>query len=110
MCRVVGTVVATEKNAKLKGVKLLLVQPFEPLRPHSGDPALVDAPILAVDAAQAGVGDMVLVVTEGRAAGSALGRRGAPVDAAIVGIIDHVDTGDRGTPPKAGGRSDHGVA
>jgi microcompartment protein CcmK/EutM len=33
----------------------------------------------------------VLVVIEGKAAGDALGKRGAPVDAAIVGIIDRVD-------------------
>ena len=36
-------------------------------------------------------GDIVLVVIEGRAAGEAVGRKGAPVDAAIIGIIDQVD-------------------
>jgi ethanolamine utilization protein EutN len=39
----------------------------------------------------AGVNEKVLVVFEGRAAGAALGRKGAPVDAAIIGIIDSVD-------------------
>ena len=39
----------------------------------------------------AGVSERVLVVLEGRAAGEALGRKGAPVDAAIVGIVDAVD-------------------
>jgi microcompartment protein CcmK/EutM len=39
----------------------------------------------------AGVHEKVLVVIEGRAAGEALGRKGAPVDAAIIGIVDHVD-------------------
>jgi microcompartment protein CcmK/EutM len=48
------------------------------------------------------VGEQVLVVIEGKAAGQALGRRAAPVDAAIVGIIDQVDIpssddDDRGT-------------
>jgi microcompartment protein CcmK/EutM len=39
----------------------------------------------------AGVREKVLIVLEGRAAGEALGRKAAPVDAAIVGIIDTVD-------------------
>ncbi len=47
--------------------------------------------LLAIDSVGAGVGERVLVVIEGKAAGDALGRRGAPVDAAIIGIIDRVD-------------------
>jgi microcompartment protein CcmK/EutM len=39
----------------------------------------------------AGVHEQVLIVMEGRAAGEALGRKGAPVDAAIVGIVDRLD-------------------
>jgi len=48
-------------------------------------------PLLAVDSVGAGVHEKVLVVIEGRAAGEALGRKGAPVDAAIIGIVDYVD-------------------
>ena len=44
-----------------------------------------------MDSVGAGVHEKVLVVIEGRAAGEALGRKGAPVDAAIIGIVDHVD-------------------
>ncbi len=80
-----GNVVATRKSRKLDGAKLLIVQPITP----SGTP--VASPTLAVDAVQAGVGDTVLVVLEGRAAVSALRRRAAPVDAAIVGVVDRVD-------------------
>jgi ethanolamine utilization protein EutN len=47
--------------------------------------------MLAIDGVGAGVREKVLVVFEGRAAGEALGRKAAPVDAAIVGIVDHVD-------------------
>ncbi len=47
--------------------------------------------LLAIDSVGAGVGERVLVVIEGKAAGDALGRRGAPVDAAIIGIVDQVD-------------------
>jgi ethanolamine utilization protein EutN len=82
---VVGTVVATKKHPALEGAKLLLVQPQTPEGEARG-PVL-----LAIDSVGAGVGERVLVVIEGKAAGDALGRRGAPVDAAIVGIIDRVD-------------------
>ena len=84
ICRVVGTVVATQKNRKFEGAKLLLVQPL------NVDDTPRGAPLLAVDGVGAGVDEKVLVVLEGRAAGEALGRKAAPVDAAIVGIIDAV--------------------
>ncbi|HLG59023.1 MAG TPA: EutN/CcmL family microcompartment protein [Vicinamibacterales bacterium] len=86
LARVVGTVVSTQKHAKFEGAKLLLVQPI----------GLDDAPrgtvLLAVDSVGAGIDEKVLVVIEGRAAGEALGRKAAPVDAAIIGIVDQVDT------------------
>ena len=82
---VVGTVVATRKHPALEGAKLLLVQPQTPEGEARG-PVL-----LAIDSVGAGVGERVLLVIEGKAAGDALGRRGAPVDAAIVGIIDGLD-------------------
>ena len=47
--------------------------------------------LLAVDGVGAGVHEKVLIVLEGRAAGEALGQKGAPVDAAVIGIIDSVD-------------------
>jgi microcompartment protein CcmK/EutM len=85
IARVVGTVVSTQKNRKLDGAKLLLVQPL----------SLDDEPrgttLLAIDSVGAGVGEKVLVVIEGKAAGDALGRKAAAVDAAIIGIIDAVD-------------------
>ena len=82
--RIVGTVVATQKHRKFDGAKLLLVQPLNP------DDTPRGTPVLAVDGVGAGVDEKVLVVMEGRAAGEALGRKAAPVDAAIVGIIDTV--------------------
>jgi ethanolamine utilization protein EutN len=84
IARVVGTVVATQKHAAFDGGKLLLVQPL----------TLDDIPrgpvLLAVDAMGAGVHEKVLIVMEGRAAGEALGRKLAPVDAAVIGIVDTV--------------------
>ncbi len=83
--RVVGTVVSTQKNRKLEGAKLLLVQPLT----LEGEPRGV--PLLTIDSVGAGIGEKVLVVIEGKAAGDALGRKAAAVDAAIIGIVDAVD-------------------
>jgi ethanolamine utilization protein EutN len=85
IARVIGTVVATQKHRKFEGAKLLLVQPVGP------DDMPRGTALLAIDGVGAGVHERVLIVLEGRAAGEALGRKAAPVDAAIVGIIDHVD-------------------
>ena len=86
--RVVGTVVATQKNRKLEGAKLLLVQPLT----LEGDERGVA--LIAIDSVGAGVGERVLVVIEGKAAGDALGRKAAAVDAAVIGIVDSVDYRD----------------
>jgi microcompartment protein CcmK/EutM len=85
IAKVIGTVVSTQKNRKFEGAKLLLVQPIDPDDKPRGNA------VLAIDGVGAGVNEKVLVVLEGRAAGEALGRKAAPVDAAIVGIIDHVE-------------------
>jgi ethanolamine utilization protein EutN len=82
--RVIGTLVATQKHAKLDGAKLLLVQPVTPDDQPRG------TPLLTIDSVGAGVGERVLIVIEGRAAGDALRRKAAPVDAAIIGIVDRV--------------------
>jgi ethanolamine utilization protein EutN len=84
IAKVVGTVVATQKHRAFEGAKLLLVQPLNIDETPRG------APLLAVDGVGAGVDEKVLVVLEGRAAGEALGRKAAPVDAAIVGIVDRL--------------------
>jgi len=80
--RVIGTVVATRKHHKIDGAKLLLVQPLT----LEGTPKGVA--VLAIDSVGAGVGETVLLVIEGKAAGDALRRKAAPVDAAIIGIVD----------------------
>lgn len=85
IARVIGTVVSTQKHRRLGGAKLLLVQPLN-LDETPRGPAL-----LAVDGVGAGVHEKVLIVLEGRAAGEVLDRKGAPVDAAVIGIIDQVD-------------------
>ena len=86
IARVLGPLVATQKHKKFEATKLLLVQPIDD-RDEPRGPVL-----LAVDAVGAGVGEKVLLVLDGRAAGDAMQRKGAPVDAAVVGIIDHVES------------------
>jgi microcompartment protein CcmK/EutM len=86
IARVIGTVVSTQKHSTFEGSKLLLVQPV-----NLDDTARGTA-LLAVDGVGAGVREKVLIVLEGRSAGESIGRKGAPVDAAIVGIIDSIDT------------------
>ena len=88
IARVVGTVVSTQKHRKFEGAKLLLVQPI------NLDDSPRGATLLAVDGVGAGVHEKVLVVLEGRAAGDAMGRKAAPVDAAVVGIIDEIHVND----------------
>ncbi len=83
--RVIGPVVSTMKHKKLVGATLLLVQPLT----LEGQPKGV--PVLTIDSVGAGIGDKVLYLIEGKAAQDALGRKGAPVDAAIMGIVDLVE-------------------
>jgi ethanolamine utilization protein EutN len=85
VARVVGNVVATQKNAKLEGSKLLLVQPVDV------DGAPRGGAVLAIDSVDAGVGDRVLLIQDGRSAQLVLGRGVAAVDAAVVGVVDAVE-------------------
>ena len=85
LARVVGNVVATQKNGQLEGSKLLLVQPTDP------DGAPRGAAVLAIDGVDAGVGDRVLLIQDGRSAQLVLGRGVAAVDAAVIGVVDAVE-------------------
>jgi microcompartment protein CcmK/EutM len=85
IARVVGDLVATQKHPSHEGRKLLLVQPLNLNGSDRGDP------VVALDAVDAGVGDRVLVATEGFSAMTAVGRPQSPIDMAVIGFIDHVD-------------------
>lgn len=85
--RVTGTVVATEKHEAYQGRKVLLVQPIDEAGREAG------AEILAVDNAQAGAGDLVLVLKEGNGVRQILcGDIGAtlPILETIVAVVDEV--------------------
>jgi len=85
LARVTGSVTSADKDPELVDYKLLVIQPL----------GLDDAPdgeeLIAVDRVDAGVGDKVLVVKEGNAARQITGRDKVPLQAVIVGIVDHVD-------------------
>ncbi len=85
IAKVIGTLVATRKHERLVGSKIQIVQPLD----HKGLEPKGD-PIVAVDAVGAGVGERVCVVL-GSAARRGVDDNTCPVDATIVGIIDHID-------------------
>jgi ethanolamine utilization protein EutN len=86
LARVIGNIVSTRKDENLTGIKLLLVQPLTPAREPAG------RPLVAVDAVGAGVGEEVFFV-RGKEASFPFYPAEPPVDAGIVGIVDHWDLG-----------------
>ena len=87
IAKVIGNVIATQKNAKFLGMKLLLIQPY-----ISRDDKLQisGSSVVAVDSVGAGIGECVLF-TQGSSARLTLATKDAPVDAVIVGIVDSVE-------------------
>jgi len=95
--RVVGATVATVKDERLIGWKLLVVQPLEMIvrsDPQTGVSRLVlspaENPVVAIDSVGAGAGELVLV-TSGSSARASMAPTRSPVDASIVGIVDNLD-------------------
>ena len=84
--RVIGDVVSTQKDDALLGLKLLVVQPITPEREPAG------RALVAADAVGAGVGEIVFFV-RGKEASFPFYPGQPPVDAGIVGIVDHWDLG-----------------
>ena len=85
IARVIGELVATQKHPSHEGQKLLLVQPLNLDGSNRGDA------VVAVDAVSAGVGDRVLLTTDGFAAMTSVGRPQSPIDMAVIGFIDEID-------------------
>jgi ethanolamine utilization protein EutN len=83
--RVIGEIVTTAKAPSHVGQKALLVQPLNLDGSDQGET------LVAMDAVDAGVGDRVLVVTEGWSAMTAVDRPNSPIDMAIIGVIDSVN-------------------
>lgn len=86
LARVIGNVVATQKNQRYEGTRVMLCRQ---VTPEGKDMAYT---CLALDSVSAGEGDLVIIAQEGWSASTAAtGRPGAAIDSAIVGIIDYVD-------------------
>ena len=85
LARVIGQVIATQKEPSHEGKKILLVQALNLQNEPTGDP------FVALDAVDAGIGDRVLAIQEGFSAMTAVGHTDAPIDAAIIGVVDAVE-------------------
>jgi ethanolamine utilization protein EutN len=86
LARVVGNVVATQKDHRYEGGRIMVVRPINPDGSDAGDE------LLALDAVDSGVGDMVVVVREGWSASTtSTGSPGAAIDSAIIGVVDTVE-------------------
>jgi ethanolamine utilization protein EutN len=85
IARVIGEVVSTQRHESHSGQKTLLVQPLNLDGTDRGDA------VVAMDSADAGVGDRVLLTTEGYSAMTSVGRPNSPIDTAVIGVIDHID-------------------
>lgn len=85
LARVISTVVSTIKHPTYHGQTLLLCRVMSP------QGALTKERVLAVDRAQAGVGDTVLILTEGNGVRQLMGPNAGPIRSLIVGIVDAVD-------------------
>ena len=92
ICRVLGTVVATAKHPTYDGHKVLVVQQVD----EKGE--RVGSSFVAVDVVQAGVGDLVLVMSEGNGVRQILKQQLLPIRSLIVGIVDAVDVPAGGAP------------
>jgi len=89
LAKVLGSMVSTQKDKNLVGLKMLVVQPVnvETLQPEG-------KPLIAVDSVGAGEGSVVMVVTGSSARNTTL-TRSAPTDATIVAIVDNVEVAGR---------------
>jgi microcompartment protein CcmK/EutM len=101
---VVGTVVSPIQIPILDGQKLLLLRPVRP------DGARRGRTRVAIDRAQAGVGDRVIAIDEGNSARTIFGDPNGAVKTVIVGVVDYVETFegrvyDASQPAGSGGRS-----
>ncbi len=86
LAKVIGNVVATQKNQRYEGSRIMLCRQITP----EGDE--MENTLLALDSVDAGEGDIVLIVQEGWGASTAsTGTPGAAIDSAIVGVVDYVD-------------------
>jgi carbon dioxide concentrating mechanism protein CcmL len=95
LAKVKGNLVSTQKNSYLFGHKLLLVHPIDLNNNYIGKNDVV-----AIDVVDAGIGDTVLLVQEGKAVQQILGHKNAPVHSIVVAVVDSIDVNSKYTSNK----------
>lgn len=86
LARVLGNIVATQKNLRYENASVMLCQQ---ITPEGAETAYT---VIALNSVDAGAGDTVLIVQEGWSASTAAtGKPGAAIDSAIVGVVDRID-------------------
>ena len=86
LAKVIGNVVATQKNQRYEGTRAMLCRQITPAGKE------MDYTCIALDSVSAGEGDIVVIAQEGWSASTAsTGKPGAAIDSAIVGIVDYID-------------------
>jgi ethanolamine utilization protein EutN/carbon dioxide concentrating mechanism protein CcmL len=86
LAKVKGNIVSTQKNSNLKGHKLLIVHPVDLDYNLAGN-----KDVIALDMVDSGIGDIVLLVQEGKAVQQILGHKNAPVHSVIVAVVDSIE-------------------
>ncbi|WP_373514620.1 EutN/CcmL family microcompartment protein [Persicitalea sp.] len=86
LARVIGNIVATQKNQRYEGTRIMLCRQITP------DGEEMEYTCLSLDSVNAGEGDIVVIAQEGWSASTAAtGKPGAAIDSAIVGVVDYID-------------------
>ena len=89
LAKVKGNIVSTHKNEHLHGHKLMLVREIDTKGNFKNNKDLI-----SVDLIDAGIGDTVLVVKEGKAVQQMLGHRNSPINTIIVAVVDNIELED----------------
>jgi len=95
LAKVKGNLVSTQKNSYLVGQKFLLVHPID-----LNDNYIGKNDVVAIDVVDAGIGDTVLLVQEGKAVQQILGHKNAPVHSVVVAVVDSIDVNEKYTSNK----------
>jgi microcompartment protein CcmK/EutM len=90
LAKVKGNLVSTQKNSYLVAQKLLLVHPID-----LNDNYIGKNDVVAIDVVDAGIGDTVLLVQEGKAVQQILGHKNAPVHSIVVAVVDSIDVNEK---------------
>ena len=92
LAKVKGNLVSTQKNSTLVGHKLLIVHPIDYKNKYIGKKDIV-----ALDMVDAGIGDTVLLLQEGKSVQQILGHKNAPVHSVVVAVVDSIEVNNKYT-------------